>query len=292
MKIRSKVLTEGCNYLWVTAGCFLYALAFSAFFDTNGFAMGGFTGMAQILNRLSGGRIPIGISVFVLNLPLMALLVRKQGIRPLVFSLYAITLVAAFIDTLTEVCAFRPMADPLLGCLFGSILMGSPLGFLMLRGVTTGGTELLARLLKYKFRHFSIGRLCLIIDVIVVCLYALTFGQLVAAMYGIVAMYISSRVIDMVVYGSAGAKLAIVVSSQSEAITKKLLTMKLGVTLLEGVGAFHREKKNIVLCVFKKHRIAAIKEVAKACDPGAFVIVCQAHEVLGEGFGQYSEDDL
>lgn len=292
MKIRNRILFESLNYLWVTVGCFFYSLAFSAFFDANGFAMGGFTGIAQILNRLSAGKIPIGIAVFVLNLPLMGLLVKKQGVRPLVFSLYAITLVSTFIDAIAGACDFKPMADPLLGCIFGSILMGASLGFLMLRGATTGGTELLARLLKYKFRHFSIGRLCLIIDVIVVGLYGLTFRRPVAAMYGIIAMYISSRVVDMVVYGSASAKLAIVVSNQSEAITKKLLTMELGVTLLEGVGAFRREKKNIVLCVFKKHRIAAIKEVAKACDPGAFVIVCQAHEVLGEGFGDYSEDSL
>ena len=289
---KKKVLSVLWNFLVITLSCVIYTIAFNCFFDANRFAMGGFTGVAQILNRISGRLIPVGTAVFLMNLPLIILGVKKQGLRLLFTTLFAITTSSVMIDSLAALYTFPAMEDPLLACVFGSVLLGFSLGLMMLNGATTGGTELLARLLKYKFRHLSIGRLCLIIDVIVVSLYALTFGELVGALYGIIAMYISSKVMDMVVYGSGGAKLALIVSEESDAITKRLLEMELGVTILNGKGAWTGKTRNVIMCVFKKHLIAAVKSVATEKDPNAFVIVCQAHEVLGEGFGEYSEDSL
>jgi len=262
------------------------------FFDANHFSMGGFTGIAQILNRLSGGLIPVGTAVWVLNLPLILLGVKKQGKRLLYATLFAITVSSVMIDGLAALHTFAPMEDPLLACLFGSVLLGLSLGLMLQKSATTGGTELLARLLKYKFRHLSIGRLCLTIDVIVVCLYALTFRELYGAMYGLIAMYLSSKVMDTVIYGSANAKLAMIISDHSQAIIRQLLGMELGVTVLEGRGAWTGKEKEVILCVFKKQHIAAIKAAATKLDPAVFFIVCEAREVLGEGFGEYSEHSL
>lgn len=290
MKIRNRFFRLVWDLAVIVFGCALYAAAFNCFFEANRFAVGGFTGVAQILHRLVP-ELPVGVTVFFLNLPLIMAGVKKQGIRMLFTTVFAIAVSSGLIDALAFLRSLGPL-DDLLACVFGSVLLGTSLGLMMLKNATTGGTELLARILKYKFRHLSIGRLCLLIDLIVVSLYALTFGEVENALYGMIAMFISSKVMDMVIYGSVTAKLAVIISDQSQAITQKLLAMELGVTVLDGEGAWTGTKKNVLLCVFKRHHIAAIKAAAATLDPGVFFIVCDAREVLGEGFGAYSEDSL
>ena len=171
-------------------------------------------------------------------------------------------------------------------------MLGVSMGLMLSVGATTGGTELAARLLKYKLHGLSIGRLCLSIDVVVIFLYALTFRNFNNALYGIVAMYISSLAMDALVYGSVNAKIAYIISSRSGEVARQLLTMDLGVTLLNGKGGFSGDEKQVVLCAFKRSQIAAIKAAVTAIDRNAFIIVCEAHEVLGEGFGEYTPDSL
>lgn len=292
MKSRSRVAEILWDYGVILASCVLYAFAFNCFFDANRFAMGGFTGICQILNRISGGVIPVGTAVFVLNLPLILAGFKKQGVKLLFATLFAITASSLMIDGLGMVYTFYPLEDPLLSCIFGGVLLGVSLGLMLRKSATTGGTELLARLLKYRFRHLSIGRLCLIIDLLVVSAYALVFREWLGAMYGVIAMFISSKVMDTVIYGSINAKLAIIISDHSQAITQKLLEMELGVTILSGKGAWTGNAKNVIMCVFRQNHIAAIKAAATALDASVFFIVCDAREVLGEGFGEYSEDSL
>ena len=163
---------------------------------------------------------------------------------------------------------------------------------MLLVNATTGGTELLARLLKLRFRHLSIGRLCLICDVIVVLLYAAVFRNIHNALYSIIALYISSLAIDMVIYGSRTAELAYIISGRSAQIGQALLELDMGITLLPATGGFSGDPKQVILCAFKRRQIAVIKAQVHSIDPNAFLIVCQAHEVLGEGFGSYSQDSL
>lgn len=279
------------EYGLITLGCAIYALSFDWFFQPNNISMGGFTGVAQIVNRFLPV-LPIGVMSIVLNVPLFYIGVRKQGIRLLISSLYAMSMGSLMLDGLAAVYAFPPMEEPLLACIYGGVLLGISMGLMLTVGATTGGTELAARLLKYRFRHISIGRLCLTIDVIVICLYALTFRSINNALYGIVAMYISSLAMDTVVYGSINAKIAYIISGRSEEIAGKLLQMDLGITLLDGRGGFSGDRKQVVLCAFKRSQIAAIKSAVTSIDPSAFIIVCEAHEVLGEGFGEYTPDSL
>ncbi len=291
MKIKSPVLRRLYEYGMITLGCAIYALSFQWFFQPNTIAMGGFTGVSQILNRMMPV-LPVGITSMVMNIPLFILGVRKQGLRLLFSSVYAMIVSSLMIDTLAALHTFAPM-ESLLACVYGGATLGLGLGLMMMVGATTGGTELAARLLKYKFRSISIGRLCLYIDVAVISLYAVTFRNINDALYGIISMYISSIAMDAVVYGStAGAKMAYIISSQSEVITKRLLDMELGITLLQGQGAYSGAEKQVVLCAFKRSQISAIKGAVTAIDPNAFIIVCDAHEVLGEGFGAYTPDSL
>lgn len=290
MKSKNPTMRWLYEYGVITLGCALYALCFNWFFQPNNISMGGFTGVAQIINRFVP-ILPVGVMSIVLNVPLFIIGVRKQGVKLLISSLFAMTIGSLMLDGLAAAYTFQPM-EPLLASVYGGVLLGISMGLMLTVGATTGGTELAARLLKYKFRHISIGRLCLTIDVIVICLYAMTFHSVNNALYGIISMYISSLAMDAVVYGSVNAKIAYIISSHSGEVAQRLLHMDLGITLLDGQGGFSGDRKQVVLCAFKRSQIAAIKAAVTALDPNAFIIVCEAHEVLGEGFGEYTPDSL
>lgn len=289
--MKKKILGILRDYGIITLSCLLYAFSFNCFFQPNSLAMGGFTGLAQVLNRLFPV-LPIGTTVFVMNVPLMIIGIKKQGWGLLFSSVFAITVSSFMIDTMAALWTF-PTMEPLLACLYGGVLMGISLGLMMLKNATTGGTELAARLLKYIFHHLSIGKLCLTIDITVVSFYALTFGNIHSALYGAVAMYVCSIAMDMVVYGSINAKLAYIISDRCDEIREKLMDMELGATLLTGKGAYTGSEKNIIMCAVKPSRIARIKALVAEIDPDkAFVIVTDAREVYGEGFGEYGNDSL
>ena len=278
MKIKNPVLQRLYDYGVITVGCAIYALSFNWFFQPNNISMGGFTGIAQIVNRLLPV-LPVGITVILLNLPLFYMGARKLGLKFVFSSLYAVAVSSLILDSM-------------LACIYGGVLLGVSSGLLLTVGATTGGTELAARLLKFKFRGLSIGRLCLTLDVTVIILYAMTFHNINYTLYGIVSMYISSLAIDAVVYGSINAKMAYIISGNGPEMTKRLLALDLGITVLKGKGGFSGDEKQVVLCAFKPSQIAAIKSAVTDIDPKAFIIVCEAHEVLGEGFGEYRPDSL
>ena len=279
------------DYAIIFVSCILYAFTFECFFDANNLAMGGFTGIAQVLNRFIPA-LPVGATVFVMNVPLMIMGVKKQGWNILFGSVFAIFVSSVAIDVI-DMCITFPKTEPLLACLYGGGLMGVALGLMMRKNATTGGTELAARLLKYVFRGLSIGKLCLAIDVTVIFIYALTFKSFDNALYGIIAMYVCSLAMDFVVYSSINAKLAIIVSDQVEAITEKLMEMGLGATILDGHGAYTGENKRVLMCAARPTKIAHIKAVVSQVAPEkTFVIVCDAREVFGEGFGEYGSDSL
>ena len=291
MKSKHPALRLLRDYGVITLGCAIYAVSFQWFFQPNNIAMGGFTGVGQIFNRLLPF-LPVGTIVILMNVPLFILGVRRQGLKILISSLFATVVSNLMINGLDAVYTFQPMDEPLLACVYGGVTVGAAMALMLTVGATTGGTELAARLLKYRIRHLSIGRLCLIIDVAVVSLYSLVFRQVNTALYGIIGMYISSLAMDAVVYGSVGAKMAYIISAESAEITRRILDLELGVTLLQGKGGYHGDDKQVILCAFKPSQIGTIKALVTEVDPNAFIIVCEAHEIVGEGFGEYTPDSL
>ncbi len=292
MKTSKKPITKILwDYLIIIVACALYSFGFICFYQSNNMSVGGFTGVAQILNYFLPF-LPIGTTALVMNIPILILAWKKQGPGLLIGTIFAITMTSLMIDGLNYLFGLFPPMDPLLAGIYGGVAVGVGVGLLMLKGATTGGTELLARLLKYVIPNLSIGNLCLIVDVIVVIAYALVFKSIDNALYGIISMYVFSLAVDAVVYGSNNAKVAYIISNHSEDITKHLLGMELGITLLKGEGAYTGDAKKVVLCAFKRKEIVPIKAAVTAIDPSAFIIVCEAHEVLGEGFAEYSPDNL
>ena len=288
---KRKFLDYLSSYILITASGALYAVAFCWFYHPNSISAGGFTGISQILNHLFPV-LPIGITTVVLNIPLFIIGIRLQGVKILIRSLYSMTVSSLMIDLISNFHTFAPMDDLLLASVFGGLLAGISSGLQLKVNATTGGTELAARLLKYKLHHISVGKICLMVDVIIVLLYAITFRRINNALYGIASMYIFSISVDFVIYGGTHAKMAYIISDKSEEIKRKLLSMNLGVTMIDSHGGWKEDDKQMIMCVVKRTLVASIKAVAAEIDPAAFVVVCEAHEVLGEGFGTYSPGDL
>lgn len=281
-QIRSKTKKRIYEYLLITLGCILYSVSFCWWFEPNRLAFGGLTGISQVIGYFFHN-MPIGITTILINIPLFLIGVRLIGRELLTSSVYAMALSSILIDVLDSLISF-PASEPLLAAIYGGVILGFALGLMLLSNATTGGTELLARILKFRFRNLSIGRLCLIIDLVIIVFYALIYNDLNNALYGIIALYISTLIMDMVIYGSSSAKLAYIISDHSSLITQKLLDLELGITLLDGQGAYMRDDKKIILCALRKNQITMIKNLVRETDPHAFIIVCTAHEVLGEGF--------
>jgi len=278
-RLRLKRIRE---YLMITAGCVLYSVSFCWWFEPNHLAFGGLTGISQIIGYFLPG-MPVGITTILINIPLFLAGVRLMGKEILISSIYAMAVSSLMIDGLKLFLVF-PESDPMLAAIYGGVMLGLALGILLLSNATTGGTELFARILKFRFRSLSMGKLCLMIDLIIIVFYALIYKDINNALYGIVALYISTLVMDMVIYGSGGAKLAYIISNQSALIGQKLLELELGLTFLDGHGAYAGDDKKIILCALRKNQITPVKELVSEMDSRAFIIVCAAHEVLGEGF--------
>ena len=278
-------------YVWITLASVIYAIGFNWCYEPNQIGFGGITGVAQIINAVLPWA-PIGTVVILLNAPLFLLGWRLLGGHLLLSSLYAMFISSLAIDLLHMVYTFQPM-DPVLATIYGGVLMGGSLGIVFLQGATTGGTDLIARLLKLKLAWLPMGKLLMVIDLAVILAVAAAFGNMYSALYGVVALYLSAKVMDMVLYGLDTAKVAYIISQDPQTIAYRLTReLDRGVTILQGRGAWSGQDKEVLMCAFKQRQIVAMKRMVKEIDPDAFLIVCDAHDVMGEGFRQYQQNDL
>lgn len=274
----------------ITLGAVIYALAFDWFVAPNQIAMGGVTGLAQIVNALVPV-LPVGVLSILVNVPLFLAGWRLLGGRLLVSSLYAMAVSSLAIDVIAWMHTFPPM-DPILATLYGGAGMGVGLGLVFSQGATTGGTDIIGKLLKLKFPWLPIGKLVMIPDMVVVILAAVVFGTVNAALYGLIQMYLLSKVMDMILYGWDTSRVAYIITDRWEETFQGLLDMNRGVTLLQGKGAYTGAEKQVLLVAFRQREIVPIKRMLREIDPKAFFIVCDAHEILGEGFGDYQKEEI
>ena len=274
----------------ITLGAVIYALAFDWFVAPNQIAMGGVTGLAQIVNALVPV-LPVGVLSILVNVPLFLAGWRLLGGRLLVSSLYAMAVSSLAIDVIAWMHTFPPM-DPIRATLYGGAGMGVGLGLVFSQGATTGGTDIIGKLLKLKFPWLPIGKLVMIPDMVVVILAAVVFGTVNAALYGLIQMYLLSKVMDMILYGWDTSRVAYIITDRWEETVQGLLDMNRGVTLLQGKGAYTGAEKQVLLVAFRQREIVPIKRMLREIDPKAFFIVCDAHEILGEGFGDYQKEEI
>ena len=278
------------SYVIITLACVLYALSFNWFYAPNDFTVGGFTGISQIINFFVPV-LPIGTMVIVLNVPLFVVGLKKFGFAFLCKSIYTMALSSVLIDVVDVIHQFSPM-DPLLACLYGGVTLGVASGLIFREEATTGGSELGAWIVRSHVERLSIGNICLGIDLTIILIYAAVFKSLNNALYGALALYITTKVLDLVVYGQNTAKLAYIISDKYEEIMQEMIARDMGATLLNGKGIYTGSERPLLLCAVRNKEVVSIKRFIKELDPDAFFIVCDASEVLGEGFGEYDPQGL
>jgi uncharacterized membrane-anchored protein YitT (DUF2179 family) len=285
-KIRSYLL----DTVFIISGSALFALGLVIFLEPNNIAPGGVSGIAMIINYLFPS-VPIGVLIIALNIPLFLVGWKFEGKPFLIKSLFGTFLSSVMIDLFSNV--YRYTSDSLLAGIYGGIMIGVGLGLLFSRGATTGGSDIVGRLLKIKFPHLSMGRLVLGVDIIVVSAAAIIFGHFNYALYALISLYICSIALDKILYGFDTAKVAYIITQYPEEVFRRIDTeLERGVTYLDGQGAYSGKPTKVILTAIKMRQIGQLKQIVREVDPSSFVIISDAHEVLGDGFRAHHDRQL
>ena len=278
------------DYMKLVVGSALVAAAFQFFTFPNSIVSGGVTGIAQIIRLLTG--IPVGVLSILINIPIFYLGWRHRlGTRRLILALCVMALISVLIDALA-LTGLVVTDEPMLGAVYGGVLNGAGYGLIYTAGTTGGGTDIVAKLLRRRYPYINFGTMQLVLNVVVVLTFAILFQKYDSCMYTIIEMFISSKVINLVLYVPGVSEVCYIISDEGvkvkDAITK---TMGRGVTFLRGEGAWSGKEKPVILCVVKRPEIAQLRNLVRSVDENAFVIMSEAKDVYGKGFGNiYGED--
>ena len=278
---------------WIPAtimGSALFSLGFSLFLAPNDMNPGGISGLAMVAVELFQVST-VGRLTFLINLPLFLLGGIKIGKRFFAGSFLGMCLSSLLIDLFDSLPAATP--EPLIGVIYGGVLCGLGLGIVFMSGTSTGGSDILVRLLKLKYRNVPIGQISMCFDAVVVLLTGLVFGDFSKALYSGVAVYLTGKVLDAVIYRFDFSKVALIISPEYEAIAQAIdQKLQRGATFLQADGSYSHKPTKVVLAAVKRQQLAELKDLVVDIDPNAFIIVQEAHQVLGDGFSRYTRDSL
>lgn len=287
-----KSIWQKCGWILATlVGSAVFALGFSLFLMPHDMNAGGISGLAMVFVEVAGIG-SVGLISIIINLPLFLLGGIKIGKRFFVGSLIGMVTSSVLIDAFAVIPFHAP--EPLLCALYGGAICGFGLGLVFIFGTSTGGSDILVRLLKLKYRHVPIGQISMIFDATIVLLTGIVFHDVTKALYTGVTVFVTSQVIDAVIYKFDYSKVALIVSKEYEKIAIDVVGHKLGrgATYLYGQGSYHLNDTKVVLTAVKKQQVAELKELVTGIDPDAFIIVMEAHQVLGDGFARYNKHSL
>ena len=272
------------DYTIITAGALLYSLSVVIFTAPNNVAPGGVTGLATLINYLFS--LPIGAFILILNVPLFILGYKKLGRDYLKKSIFAALLVSVLIDVLD---AFIPpyRGNMILVCVFGGILNGSGIALIFSRGGSSGGTDIAASLVHKYYPQFSVGYLIMISDAFIVTISAFVYNSIEAALYAVIAIFVSSRLIDRILYGASreNGKLMLIITDKHRDILPEILNkVSRGVTVLDSYGAYSGNNRKLLVCAVRPGEVFKAVEISKKYDKSVFIIVTTATTVKGQGF--------
>ena len=289
-----KMKTIKDNVLWVLKillGCALFSAGFSLFLEPRGMNAGGISGLAMLITRVVGFG-SVGMIQILLNLPLFLMGGKRIGIRFFVGSLIGMLASSVMIDVIA-LYAPKITAEPLIAAIYGGILSGAGIGLVFVEGASTGGSDILIRLVQQKNRNFKLGTISFGFDFLVSVLTGIVFRDMTKTLYTLIAIFLTSRVMDMVVYSFDNSKVALIISPEYEKIAEMVCDkLGRGVTYLYGQGYYSRKDTKVLLVAVKRYQLAQLKEYVVQIDPDAFIILQDAHQVLGDGFIRYSEHSL
>ncbi len=275
-------MTKGFRtYAGITLGAVLTAVALNMFLIPNKVAAGGVSGMATVLHYLVGA--PVGVTMLALNIPLFLASIKILGAKFGVRTLYGAAILSAAIDLSAP---FTPVLthDLLLSSLYGGVLSGIGMGIVFRFGGTTAGTDLAAAIIN-KLTRISVGQALLAVDFFVIATAGIAFASAELSLYALISLWLTSHIIDLVQEGPSTAKAFLIISDAAETVADKIMAeMDRGVTFLQGKGGYTRQARDVLFCVVTASEVVRLKEIVTSVDPAAFVIVADAHEVMGEGF--------
>ena len=281
------------NYSWVFTtilGCAIFALGFDLFLIPNDMNTGGVSGLSMVIQEILGFG-SVGVIQILINLPLFLLAGVKIGKKFFVGSLLGMLASSLFIDWFAVIPV--PQTEVLMGALYGGAICGLGVGIVFASNTSTGGSDIVVRLLKLKYRNVPVGYICLCFDLVVAVLTGFAFGDVAKTLYTGITVFITSRVLDAVVYGFDYSKVAMIVTRDYETMAEKVgLQLHRGTTFLYGQGSYSGKDTKVVLTAVKRQQVAELKELVNSIDPDAFVILMEAYQVLGDGFAKYSKDAL
>ena len=279
-----------CRYIVITFAACIYAVGISMFLDPNNLAPGCLTGAAVILTRIIP--ITLGTLIVIMNIPIMIFGACKFAARFTLSTLYTLVVSSAFME-IFERMGYVVTHDKILAALVGGTLMGAGMGLCLRMETTTGGIDIIIKVLRQKYRQVKSGEMYLIIDGLILAAAALYFKDIEVSMYAGVAIVISTYILDKVLYGSDEAKLVYIVSNKRKIIaTRMMVELNMGVTLVEGKGAYNMENTEVIMCVMHKQNLTKVRNLVSEVDPEAFMIVSSATEVFGEGFKGHTDVEM
>lgn len=277
------------NLIGIVLGSFIYACGISLFLDPNNLAPGGASGLAIIFNRITG--LETGTLYFIINVPIMLLGLWKYGVRFIATTFFSILINSYFTNMLAGAGALT--SDPLIATMAGSVLVGVGVAIVFKSRATTGGTDIIVKVLHDKYKHIKTGVIFLLTDIVIVAFSGFVFKDINIIMYALISVFVQGKVLDMVLYGGDEAKLFYIISDKPQAISERILKeIDITATFLQGKGAYTGKEKQVILCVARKQQGPAIEEIVKSEDKDAFMIISSANEIYGEGYKNIMSDKL
>lgn len=274
------------RYVCITLVATIYAAGISLFLNPNQLAPGGVSGIAIILKEILPMLPGVGMIIFILNIPIMLLGVWKFGIKFILSTAYTLVVSSILIDVLPIILKMDAVTtDPMLAAITGGGLFGLSMGIMFRLETTTGGMDIIVKIIRQKKPHMKTGQIYLLLDLIILIGSAIAFQNIEVALFAGVAIFVSSVVMNKALYGGDEATLVYIISEERKAIAVRMLEeVDVGATFIQGMGAYSGETTEVIMCVMRKQTLVKVRNIVKETDPNAFMIVSSANEVFGEGF--------
>ncbi len=275
--------------IMVLIGTFIYSAGVGLFLDPNGLAPGGVVGISVIVSHIFGGAT--GTWYFLFNIPIVLLGWWQFGGRFIIWSFLSVLFNSLFTNLFSVFPAVTN--EHLLAALAGSILTGVGIGIVLRSGATTGGTDIIIKVLRRKYPAIKTSTFFMVVDVCIVAAAGILFRDFNIAMYAFIAVVVAGRVMDYVLYGKDEATLVFIISDKADSVLARILEeISAGATILTGRGAYSQNEKNIIMCVVKKRTTPDLEDIVKEEDSHAFMIVTSASEIYGEGYKNILKERL
>ncbi len=286
-KSRVKHLLGDLGFFLV--GTLFYSISVNIFTLPSNIAPGGLTGISTLLNYLFN--TPVGTMILILNVPLFILAAKFIGTKFLAKTVVATAMSSVMID-ITALFLPQYHGDGLLAAVYGGVFSGIGLSLIFLRGGTTGGTDILARLIQKIFPYISLGQIILFTDIFIIAASTIVYKSVNSGLYAAIVIFTSTTIIDKSIYGANMGKVVYVFSEQNAKISEEIMkSLERGVTLLESKGGYSGEKQNVLMCAVRRHEVFRLRKIVLEFDPNAFVIVGDVGQVMGNGFNRLENTD-